>query len=84
MLLTRRIIPLRELHYRLNEISFREQILGRYSGLLSKCHSEGIIPREYFMKELEFIRDCLIRVKGLDCEDINVLNQQIEYLIQKG
>jgi len=71
-----------ELLNRLKEIDLWERIIGRYSGLLTKLYSDKVIEKEYYKSELEFVQKCLVQVKGLDCEDIAIISQQIKELYE--
>ncbi len=69
-----------DMQKRLEEIQLWEQLLGRYTGLLYKLNTDKVISDSYLRDELLFIRNCLIRVKGVDNEDVLILSQQIKEL----
>lgn len=65
---------------RLEEINFWQEILGRYSGILGIMYERKLISLDYITKELQYIMNCLINLKGSDDEDVLVVSQLIQEL----
>lgn len=69
-----------ELHKRLQEIEMMEKLLGKYHGVLKILYNDKAVCKDYFKHQLEYIRDCLIKTKGLDNSDVGSITAEIEEL----
>lgn len=65
---------------RLEQIELLQMMLGRYTHLISLMHERDQITKQEYIKELSYIKNKLIEVRGVDDEDVLIVDNQIKEL----